>query len=190
MNSRSQTVVAKIHTVHEDDPKIDLNIMTAGREILEQYRAELKQRIEDLFIWALGNSVITEITQTVRDTNSTSRKELRIRKRDPCRTNHLKIYIPDRKIKKKIRKSDMTIETIPDLIHEYMYNRLNESNNSNDGKEIQHIGLDKSSYERTKNTKITDVVHLTGQEYITARQSPQNAVIAKEGDITRRCTDH
>ena len=50
----------------------------------------------------------------------------------------------------------MTIETITDLIHEYMYDRLNESNNSNDGKDIQHIEerqyrrkwSDKPSYER------------------------------------------
>ena len=42
-------------------------------------------------------------------------------------------------IKKKIRKSDMTIETITALIHEHMYDRLNESNNSNDGKEIKHV---------------------------------------------------
>ena len=28
----------------------------------------------------------------------------------------------------------MTIETITDIIHEYMYSRLNDSNNSNDGR--------------------------------------------------------
>ena len=33
----------------------------------------------------------------------------------------------------------MTIETITALIHEHMYDRLNESNNSNDGKEIKHV---------------------------------------------------
>ena len=58
-------------------------------------------------------------------------------------------------LKKKI-KSNMTIERITDLIHEYMHDRLNDSNNSNDGREIQHIQerqykrkwSDKSSYER------------------------------------------
>ena len=45
----------------------------------------------------------------------------------------------DYELKMKIRKSDMTIETITDLIHEYMYDRLNESNNSNDSREIQQI---------------------------------------------------
>ena len=46
---------------------VDLNIMTTDRKILEQYRAELEKRIKDLFICALGESAITEITRTVRD---------------------------------------------------------------------------------------------------------------------------
>ena len=33
----------------------------------------------------------------------------------------------------------MTIETITSLIHEHMYDRLNDSNNSNDGREIKHV---------------------------------------------------
>ena len=33
----------------------------------------------------------------------------------------------------------MTIETTTALIHEHMYDRLNDSNNSNDGKEIKHV---------------------------------------------------
>ena len=45
----------------------------------------------------------------------------------------------DYQLKKKIRKSDMTIETITALIHEHMYDRLNESNKSNDGKEIKYV---------------------------------------------------
>ena len=45
----------------------------------------------------------------------------------------------DYELKKKIRKSNMTIETITDLIHEYMYDRLNDSNNSNDGRNIKHV---------------------------------------------------
>ena len=45
----------------------------------------------------------------------------------------------DYELKKKIRRSDMTIETITASIHEHMYDRLNESNNSNDGKKIKHV---------------------------------------------------
>ena len=33
----------------------------------------------------------------------------------------------------------MTMETITDLIHEYMFDRLNDSNNSNDGRDIKHV---------------------------------------------------
>ena len=45
----------------------------------------------------------------------------------------------DYELKRKIRKSDMTIETITDLIHEYMYDRLNDSINSNDGRDIKYV---------------------------------------------------
>ena len=45
--------------------KIDINITTTDREISEQYRDELEQRIKELFIWALGKSVLTEMTRTV-----------------------------------------------------------------------------------------------------------------------------
>ena len=52
----------------------------------------------------------------------------------------------------------MTIETITDLIHEFMYDRLNDSNNSNDGRPVKHVQerplkrkwSEKSGYERNK----------------------------------------
>ena len=64
----------------------------------------------------------------------------------------------DYELKKKIRKSNMTIETITDLIHEYMYDRLNDSNNSNDGRNIKHVQerprkrkwSEKTSYDKNK----------------------------------------
>ena len=33
----------------------------------------------------------------------------------------------------------MTIEALTDIVHEYMYDRLNVSSISNDGREAQHI---------------------------------------------------
>ena len=48
---------------------IDLNVMTNDRDILQEHRDELEYRIKDLFIWALGESAITEMTRTVRDNN-------------------------------------------------------------------------------------------------------------------------
>ena len=41
--------------------------MTINREILPNYRDDLEHHIKDLFIWALGESAITEMTGTVRD---------------------------------------------------------------------------------------------------------------------------
>ena len=46
---------------------IDLNIMTTDREILQNYRDDLEHQIKDMFISALGESAITEMTRTVRD---------------------------------------------------------------------------------------------------------------------------
>ena len=59
----------------------------------------------------------------------------------------------DYELKKKIRKSDMTIETRTDLIHEYMYDRLNESNNSNDGRDIKHVQEKRKWHEKTSYDK-------------------------------------
>ena len=47
--------------------KIDLNTMTTDKEILEEYREELEIKIKDIFIWALGEEAVTEMTKTVRD---------------------------------------------------------------------------------------------------------------------------
>ena len=49
---------------------IDLSDMTTDREILQNYRDDLENRIKDLFIWALGESAITEMTRTVRDNDT------------------------------------------------------------------------------------------------------------------------
>ena len=52
----------------------------------------------------------------------------------------------------------MTIETITDLKHENMYDRLNDSSNSNDGSNVKHVQerpqkskwSEKSGYKRNK----------------------------------------
>ena len=113
----------------------------------------------------------------------------------------------DYELKMQIRKSDMTIETITDMIHEYMYDRLSESNISNDGKELQHIqhrqykrkSPDKPSYERpwknwtvknqdTKTTDVASAVYETGQDHTTAQRNPQKVENVKERDITKKYT--
>ena len=45
----------------------------------------------------------------------------------------------DYEFKKKIRKSDMSIEAITDAIHEYMYEKLKESPETEEEKKIRHV---------------------------------------------------
>ena len=45
----------------------------------------------------------------------------------------------DYELKKKIKKSDYSIDAITDAIHEHMYEKLNESSESQDGRRIKHI---------------------------------------------------
>ena len=240
---------------------IDLNEMTTDREILPNHRDDLEHRIKDLFIWALGESAITEMTRTVRDNdpnkmdinqvyslfrlhfipernkfysranffgitrekrnsrrcvdqNITSRKELRVRECDTSWTNSLKILsvigrsTGDYELKKKNRKSNMTIETITTLIHEHMYDRLNESNNSIDGKVMKHVQgrtykksgqinpIKRTWKDEWKikdiNNDIIDVdnaAHQTGQDNTCARRKWQNVETVKGEDITRKCAD-
>ena len=46
---------------------VNLNEMTTDRKIKPNYKDDLEYRSKDLFIWALGESAITEMTRTVRD---------------------------------------------------------------------------------------------------------------------------
>ena len=45
----------------------DLNMMRTDKEIIEEYREELEIKIKDIFIWALGEEAVTEMTKTVKD---------------------------------------------------------------------------------------------------------------------------
>ena len=192
--------------------KIDLNRMTTDKEIIEDYKEELEIKIKDIFIWALGEEAVTEMTKTVRDNDPNkmninqlyslfrlhfipgrnkfhSRADFFGIVREPkqtaedvwtrilqteknCEFDNVtpaeliasKILsligrsTGDYELKKKIRKSSMTIETTTDLIHEYMDDRLNDSNNSNNGRNLKHVQekhqkrkwSEKSSYERNK----------------------------------------
>ena len=51
---------------------LDLTEMTTSREIKEQYRDRLEDEVKDIFIWALGQSAITEMTKTVREREPTT----------------------------------------------------------------------------------------------------------------------
>ena len=69
---------------------IDLNEMATDREILHNYRDDLEHRIKNLFIWALGESAITEMTRPVRD-NEPNRMDI-----IPLYSLFLLHFIPER----------------------------------------------------------------------------------------------
>ena len=52
--------------------EIDLTEMTTNKEIKYEYRDRLELEVKDIFIWALGQSAITEMTKTVREREPTS----------------------------------------------------------------------------------------------------------------------
>ena len=199
--------------------------MTTDREILENYGDDLEHRIKDLFIWALSESAITEMTRTVRD-NDPNRMDINqlyslfrlhfipernklhsradffritrgkhestedvwtsiIQVEKNCEFENVTPAQPlaskffsvigrptgDYELKKKIRKSDMTIETITALIHEHMYDRLNDSNNSNDGRERKHV--QERPYKR-KWTEKTDAHKLKKRQEYQKQKAKDN----------------
>ena len=128
---------------------IDPTIMTIDKEILTQYRDELEIKMRDIFICALGEAAVTEMTKTVwvNDPNKMNINQLHslfrlhfiLERNNFCSQNcEFDNVTPaeliaskflsligrstgDSEQKKKIRERNMTIETIPDMIHEYVY---------------------------------------------------------------------
>ena len=47
--------------------KLDLNTITRNTEIMPDFIEELEVKIKDMFIWALGEAAVTEVTNTVRE---------------------------------------------------------------------------------------------------------------------------
>ena len=50
----------------------------------------------------------------------------------------------DYELKKKFRKSDMSVETITDILHEYMYEKLNDSPQTEEEKRIRYLNKRKT----------------------------------------------
>ena len=46
---------------------LDLSLLTNSNEILPQYRDQLEAEMKDIFLWAIGQNLVTEITKTVRE---------------------------------------------------------------------------------------------------------------------------
>ena len=158
----------------------DLSTMTNSKEILPQFRDQLELEIKVIFLWAIGQSALTEMNKTVRErepsvlplhkldtlfrlhftpertvqhsranffdlereTNETAadvwKRILDVEKNCEFETitaaeliaskflSLMGKYTGDFELKKKIRKNDMSIETITDAINEYMYEKLND----------------------------------------------------------------
>ena len=48
---------------------IDLSTMTNKKEVLPQFRDQLELELKDIFLWAIGQTAITERTKTVEKEN-------------------------------------------------------------------------------------------------------------------------
>ena len=55
-------MLGEIHAIQKNDTKHDLSVMTTDRKILPNYRDDLEHQIKNLFIWALGESAVKEMT--------------------------------------------------------------------------------------------------------------------------------
>ena len=51
---------------------LDLSTMTNSKEILPQYRDQLEAEKKDIFLWAIGQNAITQMTKTVREREPSS----------------------------------------------------------------------------------------------------------------------
>ena len=174
--------------------EIDLSIMTNNMEILPQFRDQQELEMKDIFLWAIGQTAITEIeTKTVREREPSSLplhklytifrlhftpernvQHSRADFFDPKRGNgesaadvwkrilevekncefeaitaaellaskFLSLIgksTGDYELKKNIRKSDMSVETMTDILHEYMYEKLNDSPETEKEKNIRYL---------------------------------------------------
>ena len=51
---------------------IDLKEMANDKEILEDFRELLDREIKDIFVWAIGEAAVSEMTKTIRERDPTS----------------------------------------------------------------------------------------------------------------------
>ena len=172
---------------------IDLKEMANDKEIFEDFRELLDREIKDIFVWAIGEAAVSEMTKTIRERDPTSlplhklyslfrihfipernihhsradffnikrengesaadvwKRILEIEKKcefeniTPAELIASKFLSligkssGDYELKRKIKKSNMTIDAITEAIHEHMYEKLNETTDSNETREIRQI---------------------------------------------------
>ena len=82
----------------------------------------------------------------------------------------------------------MSIEAVPDTIHEYMYQKMKESRDSEEETKIIHVDR-KSKYQKpeqktnSEKSIVSDAAHRTGVNNTTARQKQRNAKCLNCGKI-------
>ena len=220
---------------------LDLSTMTNSKEILPQYRDQLEAEIKDIFLWAIGQNAITEMTKTVREREPSSLPlhklhslfrlhftpernvhhsradffELK-RKEGECAADVWKLILAierhcefetitaaellaskflsvigkstgDYDLKKKIRKSDMSVEAITEALHEHLYEKLNASPETEEGKKIRYLNKRKAKAIKNKRTNrpnsrkriVTDARLRTGRDSMNVRPEERNAQSAK-----------
>ena len=75
----------------------------------------------------------------------------------------------DCELKKKIREGDMSVEAITDAIHEYMYEKLNDSTETDEEKKIRICRKEKIQTHKSTNGK----KHKTQKNGLQQMRSPQ-----------------
>ena len=188
---------------------IDLSTMTNSKEILPQYRDQLEAEIKDLFLWAIGQNTITEMTKTVREREPSSLPlyklytlfrlhftpernvhhsradffELKREEGESAADVWKRILAIERNcefetitaaellaskflsvigkstgdydLKKKIRKSDMSVKAITEALHEHMYEKLNDSPETEEEKKIRYLNKRKAKSYKEQTDKPT-----------------------------------
>ena len=62
-------MVEEVYPICQNDSRhrFKQDKMKTDKQILHEHRDELEVKIKDIFIWSLGEAVVTEMTKTVRD---------------------------------------------------------------------------------------------------------------------------
>ena len=177
---------------------LDLSMMTNSKKILPQYRDQLGAEIKDIFLWAIGQNAITEMTKTVKEREPSSLPlhnlyslfrlhftaerndrhsradffELKREEGESAPDVWKRILTIERNcefetitaaellaskflsvigkstgdydLKKKIRKSDMSVEAITEALQEHMYEKLNDSPETEEEKKIRYLNKRKA----------------------------------------------
>ena len=225
---------------------LDLSTMTNSKEILPQYRDQLEAEIKDIFLWAIEQNAITEMTKTVREREPSSLPlhklyslfrlhftpernvhhsradffELKREEGESAADVWKRILTIERNcefetitaaellaskflsvigkstgdydLKKKIRKSDMSVEAITDALHEHMYEKLNDSPETEEEKKIRYLNKRKakSFKEQTVNRSQNKILTLRPNNNRDKQNSQERSTVHHKLDQWRNNNRH